>query len=106
MCGARWRWDEVQSGWQSFSASSRSSLPLPTTANTIPAGAASKARAKAQPKARAQSMLTPAFLPGPRTRSAPDEFDLASQMSQTLEDLENEDEFYDWETQDLLDSNR
>ena len=98
MCGTRWRWDEGLLGWRSLQASSSSSLPLPTAANTYPAGAANKAKARP-----GRSTESPPIQSLPRSgvnRLRPEEFDLHSQMSQDLQDLE-EDEWYDWDHPDL-----
>lgn len=78
MCGSRSCWDEATGGWRSSSASSRSTLPLPTSSNILPVGTASKARARAK---AATSYPTLTSLPESRTRRAPSEFDLASEMS-------------------------
>lgn len=98
MCGARWRWDEAMGCWLSLSASSRSSLPLPSRDNTFPAATASKAKAKNKAKARAKatsaSFPTRDFSPPTRTRQAPQEFDLQSVMSQELPD--DQSEVFDW----------
>jgi hypothetical protein len=98
MCGARWRWDEAMDCWLSLSASSRSSLPLPSRDNTFPAATASKAKAKNKAKAKAKatsaSFPTRDFSPPTRTRQAPQEFDLQSVMSQEFPD--DQSEVFDW----------
>ena len=99
MCGARWRWDEVMGCWLSLSASSRSSLPLPSPDNTFPAATASKAKAKneAKAKAKATSASYPTLKSSPpsRTRPAPSELDLASDISHEIPD--DVSEVFNWD---------